>query len=144
MQTLAVADNALTADDYASIERASEELLGRGWQRQLSINEVVGEWESLVRSVEQGYGMTIDDFTNDVSIRRWPEEASPLLTPRVRQSMEERLGPLDARFRGATFQAPRRLPGAGADFWWETRLPRRLVGELAEDVERMDLGPTVT
>jgi hypothetical protein len=91
-----VADGTPTAEDYASVDRAGEELQRRGWCRRYSVNEVVNGWASLVRSVETGYLMTIDEYTNGA--------------------------------RG-------KLPGAGTDYWWETRLPRRLVGELAEDVE---------
>lgn len=135
-------EEAPTAQDYASIERAVDELERRGWRRRFSIDEVVNGWASFVHSVEEGYDWTIDEFTNDVSLRRWAEEAGPLLSPLVRQSMDARLEPLDDRFRAATYPALRPLPGAGITYWWETRLPNLLVGELAEDVERMGLGPS--
>lgn len=130
-----------TADDRLSIDRAAEELVRRGWSRRFSLNQVVNGWSSLVHLVETGYEMTIDDYTNDLRIRRWAAEVEPLLTPRVRRSFHLRLEPIDEQFRKATFEAVGRLPGAGTDHWWETRLPLHLVGELAEDVERMDLRP---
>lgn len=81
--------------------------------------------------------MTVDDYTNDLAVRELLEMARPLLTSRVRDSLDERLAPLDARFRAATVAVARRMPGAG-DAWFY-RLPRVLVGELAEDATRMSL-----
>jgi hypothetical protein len=128
----------LTKDDYDSIDRAEDELQRRGWRR-FSLNGAVDDWGSFVRTVEESYDMCIDDYTNDLSVRRWAAEARPLLTGRIRVSLDQRLAPIDERFRTATFEAPRHLPGAGTDGWWETRLPRRLVGELAEDVTALGL-----
>jgi hypothetical protein len=88
-------------------------------------------------SVEEGYRLTVDDYTNDLAVREWLELVQPLLTERVEQSLMSRLVPLDERFRQATTMTRRRLPGAGEGWWY--RVPRRLVGELAEDIERMDL-----
>jgi hypothetical protein len=53
--------------------------------------------------------------------------------------MDGRLAPLDVRFAAATEDVSRQLPGGGDDRW-ATRLPRVLVGELAEDADRMSLG----
>ena len=134
-----VADDPPAADDYASIDRAADELHRRGWRKRFSLNEVVSAWEWFVGAVERGYDMTIYEYTNDLSIRRWAEEARPLLTERVVQWMDQALAPLDDRFRAATLETDSKLPGAGRDQWWECRLPRVLVGELAEDVDRMGL-----
>ena len=134
-----MADEAPSEDDYRSIDQAAEELFARGWSRRFTLNEVVNGWASFVRAVEAGYAMCIDEYTNDLSVRRWAAEARPLLTPLVRESLDAKLEPIDERFRAATFETHRRLPGAATDYWWETRLPRLLVGEIADDVERMEL-----
>lgn len=47
--------------------------------------------------------MTIDDYTNDLSVRRFAEEARQHLTPLIAEALDERLRPLDDRFRAATF-----------------------------------------
>ena len=83
--------------------------------------------------------MTIDDYTNDLSIRRWPDDARPLLTDEVVEWMNLRLGPLDKRFIEATHEAGRQLPGVGTEHWWERRIPKVLIGELAEDVASLGL-----
>lgn len=127
-----------TAEDYASIDRAADELQRRGWAKRYSLNEAIDAWSSLVKTVEIGYSMTIDDYTNDLSIRQWLDQARPLLTPGVAQSMDARMTPIDDRFLTATEPTSRPLPGAGSG-WWSGRLPKVLIDELAEDVERMHL-----
>jgi hypothetical protein len=133
-----VTDDVLTTADYISIERAADELMRRGWRTAFSPNETVRAWGSFVDAVERGYEMTIYDYTNDLSVRRFAEEARPLLTAVVAGAMDARLAPLDDRFRAATVEAGQ-LPGAGQRYWWETRLPKAPRGELAEDVTRMEL-----
>jgi hypothetical protein len=128
----------LGSDDYESLQRASDELTRSGWRR-VSLNDALGAWERFVENVETGYSMTIDDYTNDLSIRRWPEEARAFLTPRTAAWMDERLVIPDARFRDATTEASGRWPTVG-DGWWVRRIPKVLVGELADDVSQMRLG----
>jgi tetratricopeptide (TPR) repeat protein len=125
-----------TEADYASVRTAQAALEARGW-RSSSLNEAVEDWSGLVATVERGYRMTIDDYTNDLAIRGWLEEARPFLTERVRASLDARLGPIDERFRAATRHTSRRLPGAGPGWWY--RLPKQPLDELAEDIVRMDL-----
>jgi hypothetical protein len=127
----------LTAEDYQSVLDAGRTLHSRGWRSTFTVNEQVEARQKLVLSVEEGYRLTVDDYTNDLAVREWLEEVQPLLTDRVEQSLKSRLMPLDERFRQATTMTRRRMPGAG-DGWWY-RVPRRLVGELAEDIERMNL-----
>ena len=127
-----------TADDYASIDRAADELQRRGWRYRFSLNETIEGWSSFVDLVETGYSMTIDDYANDLSIRQSLEEARPFLTPRVAESMDARTAAVDDRFRNATDPTFRPLPGAGAG-WWSSRLPKVLIDDLAEDAARMNL-----
>lgn len=126
------------ADDYESIDVAARTLRERGWRLNFSPSLVLDGWQSLIESVEAGYPLTIDDYTNDLSIRDLAEEARPLVTDFVRRHLEEALVVLDERFLAATQPSAGRLPGA-SDTWWGRRLPNVLVGELAEDVHRMAL-----
>ncbi|MFL5799501.1 MAG: hypothetical protein ACJ77A_16405 [Actinomycetota bacterium] len=128
-----------TEADFASVKAAQAALEARGWQP-ATLNEMVAAWVALVEHVEHGYNMTIDEYTNDLSTRGWLEEARPFLTERVQTSLDARLDPVDDRFKTATIATSKRLPGGGRDWWY--RLPKRLEGELAEDVARMDLSDT--
>jgi hypothetical protein len=132
-----VSDEPLTSEDYDSVLRAGRVLHEQGWRQSWTLNQQVDSWVGLVETVEDGYRMTIDDYTNDLSVRQWLELARPLLTERVRASLDGRLAPLDERFKAATRETAVKLPGAGP-FWW-SRLPKVLVDELAEDVQRMGL-----
>lgn len=132
-----MSDEQLDKADYDSVYAAMSELEQRGW-RKATVNERVAAWEALVDAVEQGYDMTVDDYTNDLAVREWLDLLRPLVTARVQASLDVRLAPLDARFRSATVPAAK-MPGAGDG--WFYRLPRVLVGELAEDAVRMGLLP---
>lgn len=130
-----VDDASLSAEDYQSVLNAGRVLHQRGWQGAYTLNERVEAWQHLVESVEDGYTPTIDDYTNDLAVRTWLDSSRPLLTERVWESLDDRLAPLDKRFRQATREPPRRMPGAGTQWWY--RIPKVLVGELREDVDRM-------
>ena len=108
----------------------------RGW-REATLNQMLDQWAAVVDGVVRGYSMTVDDYTNDLAVREWLDEVRPMLTDRVRLSLDERLGALDETFLAATQEPVRRLPGAGPQWWY--RLPKVLVGELGEDAERMHL-----
>jgi hypothetical protein len=128
----------MTAEDYDSVESAERTLVGQGW-RPGTLNEHVEGWASLVGIVEDGYTMTVYDYTNDLAVRHWLQLAQPIVSERVRDSLRSRLAPLDERFLRATVVPGRPLPGCGAQWW--CRLPSRLVEELREDATRMDLIP---
>ena len=127
-----------SAADYESVLAATRAMSAAGW-REATLNEQVEAWGSLVETVETGYTMTVDDYTNDLAVREWLERVLPMLTHSLQQSLEDRLEPLDERFRLATVEPKHRMPGAGSEWWY--RLPRVLVAELAEDAQRMDLAP---
>jgi hypothetical protein len=132
-----VPDVPLSAEDHQSAADAGRTLHERGWRKVFTVNEQVDAWRAVVESVVDGYRLTIDDYTNDLSVREWLEQVQPLLTARARDSLASRLVPLDERFRAATTVTPRHLPGGGTGWWY--RLPNHLTGELADDVARMGL-----
>jgi hypothetical protein len=127
-----------SAEDYDSVRTAVGAMTAAGW-RETTLNEAVGRWEQLVASVEDGYSMTVDDYTNDLAVREWLERVLAMLTPGMQASLARRLAPLDDRFLLATVEPKHRMPGAGSEWWY--RLPKVLVAELAEDAERYDLAP---
>jgi 23S rRNA G2069 N7-methylase RlmK/C1962 C5-methylase RlmI len=132
-----MSDAPLTTEDYQSVVDAGRILEERGWRRAYTVNEQVEAWQRLVESVEDGYPLTIDDYTNDLAVRQWLHLARSLLTDRVRQSLDRRLASLDERFTHATVGPRQRMPGAGLRWWY--RVPKVLVGELREDVDRLHL-----
>ena len=86
-------------------------------------------WTRFVAEVEQGYDLTIYDYTNNLAARDNLEADSAGV-----------LKPLDDRFRSATRDAARVLPGAPDDAkWWWRRVPVRPGEELTVDLEREGL-----
>jgi hypothetical protein len=132
-----VSDTPLDPEDYESVIYAGRTLHERGWIKAYTLNEQVDAWKHVVESVEDGYRLTIDDYTNDLAVRGWLDEARLLVTRRVSLSLDVRLTALDARFMDATTVSRRHLPGAGPEWWY--RVPKVLVGEMRDDVERLRL-----
>lgn len=99
----------LTSEDYNSVLRAGRVPHEQGWRQAWTLNEQMDSWSALVETVEGGYRVTIDDYTNDLSVRKWLELARPLLTERVRTSLDERLAPVDDRFKTATYETAAKL-----------------------------------
>ena len=143
-QDALVDDATPTQEDYASLERASQLLHARGWIAAFSLNEMIAGWDRLVREVEEGYDATIDDFTNDLTTRDWIAEIRDLVTERVRSSIDERIEPIDDRYRrttradgGHALSQFFRIEGRG---WWWRRVPKADTGELARYLRAHGVG----
>ena len=111
-------DRPPNAEDYASVRAA----VGEGG----SLNGLVEGWELFVSIVEDEYDDDSSEYLNDVRVRGELERVRAAVTPFVRASLDERLRPLDARFRAATEPWGTR---DGQDWWM--RVPRRPGPQLA-------------
>jgi hypothetical protein len=132
-----VSDAPLGPKDYESVLHAGQVLHQGGWIKVYTLNEQVDAWQHVVESVEQGYTLTIDEYINDLAVRGWLDQARSLMTRPIVLSLDNRLAALDERFMDATTTPRRHIPGAGPEWWY--RVPRVLVGELGEDVQRLHL-----
>jgi hypothetical protein len=98
------------------------------------LEEWIRRWERFVSRVESGYTMTVYDYLNDIDTRRILDGAIEVASQNCSEVMHQTLQPLDARYLVATVEAnardPWRRPG---DPWY--RHPRKLLGELKEDLE---------
>jgi hypothetical protein len=61
------------------------------------VSELLAKWEAFARELHQGYRFGLDDWLNDVDVRRLIAEAGDLLP-----SHQRRLAAADARVREAT------------------------------------------
>ncbi|MCZ4103325.1 hypothetical protein C8250_007770 [Streptomyces sp. So13.3] len=136
-------------DDQA----AGEVLHGRGWRKAFTVTEMVDQWASLVRTVENGYEDLIDEYTNDLYSRNWLHEAWVLLPGHVLVTWNQRIQELDDCFRDATAfddgQALSQFHRIGRfdpdAMWWWRRYPRILVGDLGHALRSagaVDLSPS--
>ncbi len=99
---------------------------------QPDVSRLLRLWEMFVGEVEGGYSATIDDYTNDLTVRDLLEQA---LAEGVAADEAARVAALDDRLREATRpDETGRLAEVYAvgDEWWWHRLPR--TGSLAASV----------
>jgi hypothetical protein len=146
-----VSDEAPTNEDAAPLAAASKELHNAGWAKAFTMGEMLGGWRRLVREIEVGYTMTVDDYTNDLTSRDWLDLVLDRVTDPMRKRIERDLEPLDRRYRDATIDDGGaalahffRIDAKGG--WWWRRRPTLLTGELAEDLQRAGVieGPATT
>ena len=125
----------LTPEEREQLGRVLAELATRTG-REDSLGALLGRWRDFVTTVERGYDDSIYEYTNDLSVRDHLEAIAAGAGPALRAKLERALAEDDRRFEAATQEADRPLGTftGEAPTWWR-RVPRRLVGELAEDLD---------
>jgi hypothetical protein len=125
----------LNQDERIELKRLLSELAQRSG-RAGSLAAMFRSWETFVDAVERGYGDSIHEYTNDLSVRDRLEELVQGAGAGLRTTLEASLAETDRRFELATEESARPLGSFdGTPPWWWSRTPRRRVGELAEDLE---------
>ncbi len=66
------------------------------------LSGLVESWEKVVKSVERGYSLTLDDYLNDLDARQLLEEALEVAPLAEQQTFEERIRQADDQMRGLT------------------------------------------
>lgn len=130
--------SSLDPDRRAELGRLLAELADRSG-REDSLDAMLRRWSHFVARVERGYDDSIYEYTNDLSVRDRLEQLVRGAGPGLRGVLESSLAGDDRRFETAT-QASARPLGQfreTAPPWWWLRVPRRRVGELAEDLETL-------
>ena len=127
----------LTPEEREELARLLAELAARTG-REDSLDAMLGRWSSFVTTVERGYDDSIYEYTNDLSVRDRLERLAAGAGPGLRAKLEGAVAEDDRRFEAATEEAARALGvfADGAPAWWR-RVPRRRVGELAEDLDAL-------
>lgn len=102
-----------------------------------SLGALLRRWGDFVTEVERGYGDSIYEYTNDLSVRDRLERIAAGASPGLRAKLEAAFAEDDRRFAAATEETARPLGefGEASPPWWWRRAPVRRVGELAEDLE---------
>jgi len=72
---------------------------------------LVEGWEEVVRAVEEGYGLGLDDYLNDMDGRQLLEDALAAAPAREIKGIMERLQKADAKMRALVRPAGRCLWG---------------------------------
>ena len=108
---------------------------------------LIDGWDAVVRSVEDGYAFTLDDYLNDMDLRDLIAAAVHVALPDERGEVSAALAIADTRLRAHTTESPCLW---GDDIavedaldpereWWYFRRPTRAGHQLREDLERWGL-----
>jgi hypothetical protein len=121
----------LTPEEQEELARLLDAPAGR----EGSLNAMLGRWSAFVTTVERGYDDSIYEYTNDLAVRDRLDGLAAGAGPPLRAKLHGALADADRRFTAATEEAgrPLRESAEQAPAWWR-RVPRRRVGELAEDL----------
>jgi hypothetical protein len=125
----------LSAEE-SRIVAAALEPLSRRARRPLSLDGLIDRWGCFAVQVEQGYNLTIYDYTDDLSTRDLLEDILNQVPAPLRKRLLAQIEAWDNRFRQATTESerPLRPRRAGAPRWWWFRIPKKIDGELGADL----------
>jgi len=100
--------------------------------RSLGPSKILQHWQKFVQELEEGYALTVYDYTLDLSMRDILEEIKEAVPSRLGREIEAALRPWDDRFRRATEPSTKPID-AGLDEdskeWW-FRIPRHAGPDL--------------
>lgn len=63
---------------------------------------LIESWEKVVRAVDDGYSLSLDDYLNDLDARQLLEEALAVASPADQQKFEERVQYADDQMKSLT------------------------------------------
>lgn len=116
-----------TKDDHYRAEQKLE-LLSQQAKRPLTVENLLERWTDFIRDVERGFDGTVDDYTNELSVRDIIEEVRQVVTPAGQAHLDRSLRPLDERFEQATSTVDKPLlpetAGRTPGPWW-SRVPHK-------------------
>ena len=98
-----------------------------------TLGSLLQDWQRFVTAVERGYDDSIYEYTNDLSVRDRLERVVAGASPGLRAQLEQALAADDAASRRPPRRPSARSARAYTTWWWR-RVPRRRVGELADDL----------
>lgn len=100
-----------------------------------TLTGMVAAWRALPEVIDRGYRLTIYDYTNDLSVRHLLDEVLGVIPEgSVRSWVELTIAEADAQYRKVTHEVPKPIHGHGDMPWWYRRVPNRIEGELAQDL----------
>lgn len=111
-----------------------------GFVESFGLRELLHRWVKFVEEIEEGYKLSLADYTNDLALRDSIEKLKSALPNRLRSEIGQLLEPWDHRFQFAT--KPTRvplLPGDASSGTWWWRIPKVLHGEMLENLLAEDI-----
>jgi hypothetical protein len=111
----------------------------------VTLKGLLTSWSGLVEEVERGYTDSVYEYANDVDSRKILDRVADAARSDMGETLRQWLKPWDERYEAATVRASAPFHGrADADgphaaSEWHWRIPRRLEGELREDLKAIGL-----
>lgn len=122
----------LTRNEYAVLEPVLEKMSQESKQT-ITLGKLVEDWAHFVVSIENGYGDSIYEYTNDLSIRNLIAEVLDACPESAYLKLLEEVQPLDNRFKSSTREIDNPLrPDKN---WWWHRIPVKLTDTLRGDLK---------
>ncbi len=101
----------------------------------VSLDGLLSRWENFVAEVERGYGSSIYDYANDLSVRDVLDDVLESLPAVTAAKIRPRVEPWDERFEQATRTVQRPVVKGDRHQPWHFRVPNILGDELRSDLE---------
>lgn len=103
---------------------------------QITLANLIKRWEQLVQEVQQGYSVSIYEYTNDLGSRDLLATTEAILSDDGKKKLSEFLLPVDDMFRRNTDPLPHSIGGQlpPPSNWWWYRVPKKLSDELRNDL----------
>ena len=124
-------------DRYLAERGVADHVRARG------LRGMIDDWARIAASAER-YDLTLDDWINDLDLRDIIAGALRVASPSEQRRVRTTLERADDRFRAATVECARPLPGAGAGesaqppdapgAWWYRRAPARPGATMRDDL----------
>jgi hypothetical protein len=120
-------------------KRGCPEHVSRGGLRGLTEN-----WEEIVRSVEEGYSLGLDDYLNDLDGRQLLEEVLAIASAEDRKAWLRRIHRADKKMKTIVRPAGRCLWGdetarqegwTAEKNWWYFSIPTRSGEEILSEID---------
>ena len=129
---------ALTSEESHALKSILASLSERA-HRAMTLNDLFQKWTLFAQKVQRGYDDSIYEYSNDLSVRDLLEEIMTKGPPSLREKLASQIQTSDAQFLEATkpvqkspFSTRQRTPP-----WWEGRIPKKITGELKEDLGKL-------
>jgi hypothetical protein len=131
----------LTTEEQSELKNAIEAYARESGRSTFTLGEYMNKWRELAIRVRSGYPLGIYDYTNELSSRDILQEFVECLPRDVKEKVEKAIAEVDEIFKEETSITSVALAGPTESTntrpWWWNRIPKKLEGELKEDIQSL-------
>ena len=106
----------------------------------MDLDDCIKRWKIFTQDIQNGYVFGIEDYINDMGARDFIQRKIDDSSPEEKRFIKLRISKSDETFLGSTIEIEKSLIQAKNPetyFWWK-RVPKKLVGELKEDLINLE------